>query len=293
MRKPIVMIAACSALVLVALLIAWRAAWLPGAEEAPGQRPAAGGRTAADAELRAEAVRRAELLAGMDRSELDSRLGEWAGQTGRSRRVSWMAAAEAVGRHRDRVSRTRGCRLALVLAGSRPRGAAAAAAEIFPGAVEPLAECVGSSDPALISAAVAALGTMHLNRPELGIRQRTLPAIRAQLRSADPEALKAAMGAVPLFKEFRLVPELIAGWKRLAADEAVARAALGHLRVLLELKLREEIEGSEPELDARAVLTRSRRGTAETSAKLGTDPEKWRAWWAARMPGLAKESGGD
>jgi len=286
--KKLLAVLALSGVLVLAGLVAggWSAGWF-GEKDAPVP-PGAAGPEQQD-RLRAEARERAARLSKLNGSELEAALEKWAAGSGRDRNVSWLAVAVAGGADRDRITRIRACRLAQALAG-RARGAVGDKGLVDANGVEPLLRCLASPDPGLVSAAVAALGTMHLKAPDLELDRRLKPLLSRRLGDEDVAVVKAAMSALPMLADLSLVPEFISAWERHASDTALAASAAGHMRVLAELHIRGEITATRPGIKKAEAVTESRRRAASAAGEMGRDPAKWRAWWNSRTKRLPAET---
>ena len=224
---------------------------------------------------------RLESLAKASPGDVSKAVGLWAGQEGIEREISWQVVRVGAGADQPRQTRLRACQLAVALAGAKPEGQPRPLPS-DPAAVEPLLKCLDSGDGAVASAAVSALGVIHVHNPTLKVKDEVLPRARKLLGEGSAELALAGAAAATAFGEASLAPEICAAWERHAKAEGFSEACRLRLRTLLELHLKAGLKkpGERP---APEEIANARRAAMEKASELGTDIAKWKVYWAEAL----------
>ncbi len=233
----------------------------------------------------AQAMARLDSIRKATPQDFAKAVQQWGQAAGADRKVSWEAVRSGASAAEDRQVRLRACQLAQAMAAGRPEGVPVPP-PADKRAVEPLLECLKSGDAALVQVAATALGTIHLLNPSCKVEQRAVPEIRGLLVADDPGLASSALSAVTFFGEAGLAPDVLSSWEKHAKAPGFGESAAGKLRILMELKLREEARKAHPDWSKTQCLAQAKPRTQELAGRFGTDLGKWKAWWStpAEMP---------
>jgi hypothetical protein len=204
---------------------------------------------------------------------------DWAKAPGVERKISWEAVRLGAKSSEDRQVRMRCCQLAQALAAGKPDGQPLPPAADEK-AVEPLLACLGSGDAGLALAAVGALGTINVHNPVYKVEQKALPEVKKLLAGDDPAGAASALSAVAFFAETSMIPDVLTAWEKHGKSPGFAEKARDHLKILLELQLRENLKKEHADWSKEQCLAEAKPKAQELAGQFGADLAKWKAWWA-------------
>jgi len=87
------------------------------------------------------------------------------------------------------------------------------------------------------------------------------------------------MSAVPLLKEVKMAPEVLAAWERHQAVKGYADDVRQHLKILLELQLRENLKQENPGWSKQKCVAGARGKAQEMAGKFGKNRAEWEEYW--------------
>ncbi len=213
--------------------------------------------------------------------EVHSLVENLAKHTGEERKLLWRAAIGGLaGPPRTRI---RAARLATALA-AKPGGKTLG--PVDPDVLPPLLECLGAEDLELVRHALRALGAINLSAPDLQVSALAKQEVNRLLDSQEPERSRAAVDAVPMFKDTSLAGKVMDAWLR-HHDDGIETQALSALKIMATQRLMEAEKRTHPEKANAECWRSAHRKLKEIVGQLGNDPAKWRKWWRDRTAGRA------
>jgi hypothetical protein len=225
-----------------------------------------------------QATLRLESLRKATPQDFSKALLEWGKASGVDRKLSWEAVCAGAKPSEECTVRMRACQLAQAMAAGRPDGQPVPP-PADEKAVEPLIECLKSGDAGVTLAAVNALGTINLQNPAYKVEPKAIPEVKKLLAGDDPGLASAALAAAAFFRETGMAPDILAAWEKHGKAADFASAAVGKLKILMELKLRDDLKKAHSEWTKEQCLAEAKSKAQELAGQFGNDLAKWKAWW--------------
>jgi len=288
-RAMILAFVAVDVVVIAAVLVyGYRAGWFsPKKPPAEVVKPPVPPKKVAPPEdvVSTQGVARLDAIRKASNQDFAKAVSDWAKAPGVERKISWEAVRLGAKAGEDRQVRLRACELAAALAGGKPEGLPMPPAA-DERAVEPLIGCLKSGDVGLVQASTAALGAINLQNPAFKVEAKAIPEVKKLLAGDDAPLAAAALPAVAFFQEISMAPDILAAWEKHGKAPGFADAAAGKLKILMELKLRQDLKKEHPDWSREQCLGEAKKKVPELAGQHGNDPGKWKAWWAQALPAV-------